>query len=673
MNNLDWIYDLETYPNVFTASFKHAATGTRVLFEVSEWKNELNELVVFLHALRDTNCRLIGFNNVGFDYPIIHYILENAHFQPTVADIYNKAASIIAAPWERRFDSVVWDDDVVIPQIDLFKIHHFDNDARRTSLKILEFNMCSENIEDLPFEPAIPLKFENVPTLIKYNHHDVDETLKFYKHTIPMIEFREQLSEKYGRNFLNHNDTKIGKDYFVIELERLIPNSCYVRDMNNKRVPRQTIRPSINLGDVIFPYIKFRNAEFERVKSWLSNQVITETKGIFKDLSAIVDGFKYDFGAGGIHGSIDSSIVYSDDDYVIYDWDVASYYPNLAIANRLFPEHLSDQFCDIYKDVFEQRRQFAKGTPENAMLKLALNGVYGDSNNKYSPFYDSKYTMSITINGQLLLCVLAELLIDIPNLKMIQINTDGLTVRLPRQHVDHMKSLCKYWETSTHLELESAVYSRMFIRDVNNYIAEYDETGDVKRKGAYEYDREWHQNRSSLIIPKAAEAALVHGVDIREFITNHNNIFDFMLRAKVGRKDGLILVDASGNERRLQNVTRYYIGIDGGELVKISPPTKGAVVGQWKRKNGLSDSEYNNVVNDLNGGCSIDGDFLDALGLPWDERINTKNRSKYITRRTGFNVGYMIAPCNNINDADRNNINFDYYINEAEKLVKPLL
>lgn len=44
---------------------------------------------------------------------------------------------------------------------------------------------------------------------------------------------------------------------------------------------------------------------------------------------------------------------------------------------------------------------YAKGTPENAMLKLALNSVYGDSNNQYSVFYDPMYTMKITVNGQL--------------------------------------------------------------------------------------------------------------------------------------------------------------------------------------------------------------------------------------------------------------------------------
>jgi len=52
------------------------------------------------------------------------------------------------------------------------------------------------------------------------------------------------------------------------------------------------------------------------------------------------------------------------------------------------------------------------------MLKLALNGTFGDSNNIYSVFYDPQFTMAITVNGQLMLCMLAERLMTIPGLAL---------------------------------------------------------------------------------------------------------------------------------------------------------------------------------------------------------------------------------------------------------------
>jgi len=614
----DYVWDIESFPNVFTLSLKEAGTTNRWRFEISHRRNDYDRLVQMIQWLAYTKARMVGFNNVGFDYPVLHFILEHPG-PPTAAQINRKVGQIINVDHSRRFDHIIWDRDRYVEQIDLLKIHHFDNVARFTSLKVLEFNMRSGNIQDLPFAPGSVLTDSQIDTLISYNDHDVDQTEAFYFKSLDQIRFREELSKKYSHNFLNHNDTKIGKDYFIMELERLMPGSCYTT-VDGKRTPRQTWRSSIALRDVIFPYVQFRRPEFQQVHQWLMAQTITETKGVFEKLHCVVDGFQFDFGTGGIHGSVSSRTVTSDADHEIVDIDVTSYYPTLAIANRLHPAHLGEAFCDIYKDVFDQRAMYPKGTPENAMLKLALNGVYGDSNNVYSPFYDPAYTMSITINGQLLLCMLAEYLMDIPDLQMIQVNTDGVTVRIPRTRRPDLQRVMDWWQAFTCLKLEEAIYSRMFIRDVNNYLAEYADGGKVKRKGAYEYKLGWHQNHSALIIPMAAEAALVEGLDVRQFILNHDCLDDFMLRAKIPRNSRLVLITAEG-ERQLQNVTRYYISKSGGSLVKIMPPLAKA-----------PDKE----------------------------------------RRIGIDVGWMVTECNDIRRAVGQDINFEYYIKEAEKLVKPL-
>jgi hypothetical protein len=124
--------------------------------------------------------------------------------------------------------------------------------------------------------------------------------------------------------------------------------------------------------------------------------------------------------------------------------------------------------------LYEQRKTYPKGSAENAMLKLALNGVYGDSNSPFSVFYDPLFTMKITLSGQLLLCVLAEQLLKIDQLQLIQVNTDGLTVRVPRANKHQVDSMRKWWEELTSLELEEALYKTMYIRDCNNYIAVYE-------------------------------------------------------------------------------------------------------------------------------------------------------------------------------------------------------
>jgi hypothetical protein len=609
----DYVYDVETYPNVFTLAVEHAEAPLHWMFEISDLRNDSRQIVEFLQFLKDTDSRMVGFNNLGFDYPVIHTLVRMGHSDANT--LYQKAMAIINSQDEdgSKWMHMVKPSDQFVQQIDLFKIHHFDNRARSTSLKVLEFNMRSDSIEDLPFPVGTVLNREQIEVLKSYNKHDVAQTKAFYHHTLDMIHFREELTRKYQRDFMNHNDTKIGKDYFVMKLEEA-GVACY--DFGPKgRTPRQTKRPVIHLKDAILPWIKFDDPEFTRVLNWLKAQSITETKGVFNDLTATVNGFTFVFGLGGIHGSVESEVIESDDDQVIVDLDVTSYYPNLAITNGFHPAHLGKEFVSIYKHLFEQRKQYPKKSAESAMLKLALNGVYGDSNNQFSIFYDPLFTMSITLNGQLLLCLLAEGLMHIPGLRLIQVNTDGLTVRVPRSHKMLVDLARAAWQSRTGLNLEEAVYKAMMIRDVNSYIGVF-EDGSTKRKGAYEYKVGWHQNAGGLVVPKVAEKVLVEGAPIRETVEQWPDIMDFMLRTKVPRSSHLAIEWDNQPPQKIQNITRYYISEGGGRLFKYMPPLKGKT--EW--------------------------------------------------RKIGVESGWGVQVCNDINDAGKSPVDFDYYVREVEKL-----
>ena len=668
----DVAYDIEVYPNCFTCAVESIRTGQSRVFEISSRKNELGPFKAFIERLRTRGARMVGFNNYGYDYPVVHHLLTDldgiTDAETINRSLFQKSKSIIEAPHFKRFAHVIWDSQHVVQQIDLFKIHHFDNQAKSTSLKMLEFNMRMQDIRDLPFSPETELTDEQIEELVVYNRHDVRATVEFYKHTLPMIRFRESLSAKYDRNFLNHNDTKIGKDYFVQNLERhLGKQACFTRE-GGKRKPRQTKRDRIALTDVIFDYVKFETAPFQAVERWLREQVITETKGVFSDLtldqmrpflkfspvadlpkvqkwlddeaeaemfggeepkqprvnkalrrlSVYNDGVEWVFGTGGIHASIHNARVESTQTRMILDIDVTSMYPSIAIANRVFPNHLSDKFVDIYADMKAQRVKYAKGTPENAMLKLALNGVYGDSNNKFSPFYDPQYTMSITVNGQLSLCMLYEGLRHIEGLELIQANTDGLTFSVDRDRYDEVKAVMVDWESVTGMDLEEAEYEFMHIRDCNNYVAKYAGNNSVKRKGAYEYDIGWHQNHSALVTQKAACANIIDGTDIRDFIECHDNDWDFLLRTKVPRSSYLEGDWGLGLTENYQNISRYYIANDGPELFKVMPPLP-KKPDQW--------------------------------------------------RRMAINKGWKVHICNHFTGIDPDLINYDWYVQEAEKLV----
>jgi len=646
----DLVFDIETYPNLFSICFYNPDKELIRMFEMSAWKNDWNDFQKFVKNCSNGFVRWVGFNNYYFDYQVVHAMLmmfKTGDFtgEQIARAAHKKANELIRSGKDERFSNIIWDNNHIVPQCDLFRIHHFDNMARATSLKVLEFNMRSETIEDLPFDPMLPLKADERSVLLKYNEHDVRETHKFYLKTLSMIRFREQLTEKYGRNFVNFNDTKIGKEYFIMELENA-GVKCFSLD-DDGRKPIQTKRDRIKLRDIIFPYIQFQRPEFNAVLQWLRSQEITQTKGVFtelddlgdlaqyanlktvkkkiKNLNCIIDGFQFDFGTGGIHGSVDATIVEEDKHHAVLDYDVTSLYPSIAIVNEVFPKHLGKKFCSVYAQLKKDRVAYPKGSPENAMLKLALNGVYGDSNNQFSPFYDPQYTMTITINGQLLLCMLAEMYMTVPSAKIIQINTDGITIKVRRDKIAEVEAQNKKWMEITKLDLERADYKKIFIRDVNNYIGQYT-NGKIKAKGAYEWDAlyrpdhpnpdsiTWHKNHSNMVVQMAVTAHLIDGKPIREFIEQHKDPFDFMLRTKVPRTSRLMWGD-----EQIQNTTRYYMSKNGRQLTKVMPPL-------------------------------------------------AKNPEK--ERPIKINDGWKVTPINTMREID--DIDPAWYVQEAEKLVAPL-
>ncbi len=627
MNN-DFAFDEETLPNVFTIAFEHAWMPFRWAFEISPWRNDSREIVAFVRWIASTGGRLVGFNNLGFDYPILHTLMQMG--QSDAGTLYQKAMAIISSQDDEemgRFMHQVKPTDRHIQQIDLFKVHHFDNRARSTSLKALEFAMRSDHVEDMPIAHGTVITQDQLPVLKSYNAHDVSETKKFYHYSLEAIKFREELMVKHpGKDWLNFSDVKIGVEFFMERLEAA-GVQCYTFGPEGRK-PRQTKRASIALRDAILPWIKFEHPEFHRVHQWLLAQTITETKGVFEGVQAAVGGVDFVFGLGGIHASVENEIIRADAETDIVDIDVEGYYPSTAIAQGFRPAHFPEVFSTIYAGLKEERGKHAKGTSTNKALKLAGNGAYGNSNNQFSPLLDPMMTMQTTLNGQLLLCLLVEHLIKIDGLRVVQANTDGITVKCPKVHRAHMASVITWWEGITKLKMEFAEYDMMCIRDVNNYIARYT-NGKVKRIGAYEWKHEkdggrlrWDQNHSCLVVPKVAEKVLLEGAPIRETVERWPDIYDFLSRVKVPRSSRLVhQTEAWGDtDFPLPNTTRYHIAKDGVRLFKIMPPLKG----------------------------------------------------KTESRRIGVESGWNVKVCNDIRDADRGAVDHEYYIREIEKLVNRL-
>lgn len=308
-------------------------------------------------------------------------------------------------------------------------------------------------------------------------------------------------------------------------------------------------------------------------------------------------------------------------------------YPRIAIVNNLYPEHLGPVFCTVYKEDILDVRMAAKMAGDMIIsdgFKLSANSVYGKSKDKHSFLYDPLYTLKTTINGQLMISMLCEKLMSkIEDITMLQVNTDGLTVKIHKKYIDLYYKICNAWEKYTKLNLEYVEYSKMIIGDVNNYIA-VTTKGKVKQKGRLEVDKvvgsepAYHKNNSFKIIPIALNKYFTENIPIETTIYNHTNIYDFCGRQK-------------------------FKGQDYGETHSIINTTKGP---QLKIEKQQQNVRY----------------FISYPGATFIKQY-AKGTQEFI------HVGYQVTIFNQYIEKDIKsyNINYQYYINECNKEIRNII
>ena len=458
------IYDIEVLANCFTYTGYVPSEDKFYQFVIWRDRNDITELCN--HLLRGIYG--VGFNNEAYDYPVLHHIIN--HYQEYVSlsasdivmRIYKKSQDVINMEF-----SAIADKNKFVPQLDLYKMWHYDNKGRSCSLKHLECSMRMDNIEDMPFDHTHWVQNENELNLIlDYNKHDVTATHMFYKITIgetnhtlykgkDKIQLRRDVRSKYKIPCYNYPDVKLGE-------QLLLTLYCNTTKQNSYNVKQlRSPRSSIKIKDCIFPYIEFQTEPFKALKNWLLKQVITSTSGAFSDLpldqieellpfvdkklinkrtktlekiNLLIQGNPVIYGTGGLHHSCSGKYV-SDNQWVILDIDVGSLYPSIGVKNGLYPEHLGPIFAEIYDKNIVSVRLAEKEKPKKDRdpvimegYKLAANGAYGKSGEESSFLYDPKYTMSTTINGQLLLSMLLEEILMKSKSILLQGNTKELVL-----------------------------------------------------------------------------------------------------------------------------------------------------------------------------------------------------------------------------------------------------
>ena len=600
-----WVMDYETLSNCFTGVFEHYKTTERKIFVVHDLRNDLDSFISFLEENINNREWHISYNGLAFDGQVTHYIIDNHFLWSDLSGceiaqiIYKYAQRCIQKSNAKEFsDYPQW--KMQIGQIDVFKLHHWDNPAKRSSLKWIQYSMDWENILDMPIHHETEIKTqEEIDIILEYCINDVRSTKEIYNRSKSQVGLRKELTATYDINMFSASEPRISKEIFGYYLSRSL--NIPMRNLKQMRTHRDTIK----VKDIILPYVSFTSPEFKLLHERFKSLEIdaSKLKGSFK-YHIDYKNVKTHFGLGGAHGAAAKGVYESSEDMIIMSSDVTSFYPNLAIKNQWSPGHFpKEAFCNQYEWFFEERKKIPKSNPMNYVYKIILNSTFGLSNDVNSFFYDPELCMKITINGQLTLMMLYEQIMEgIPGAVALLQNTDGVETIIPREHYDLYMQICEEWEEKTNLNLEHDEYQKLVLSDVNNYIGvnnyiDVDITkfrevkqslphylfkvkndkfsyAPVKLKGRFDFHNlQLHKNKSKLVIPKAIYAFFVKNILPEDYLEQNKNILDYCIGGKSKgnwQQVARYVKDGKYTEDKLQKINRYFISKDGVKIVKVN-------------------------------------------------------------------------------------------------------
>ena len=374
----------------------------------------------------------------------------------------------------------------------------------KDSLKTKEGFMGNDIREtEVDFNINRKLTAKEMRQTVKYNIHDVEQTIEVFRRNKYLYDSQIQLIETFGMPLELISSTQAQLTANILECRKMEHNDEFDID----------IVPTLHLK------------KYKKAQEWFENPENLDYK---KSFSMDVCGVPHQYGWGGLHGCPEEPLHIKGR---MFHVDVNSYYPSQIIRYDFMTRNSNNP--ERYTEIYHYRLKLkAEGKKkEQAPYKIVLNGAYGMMKDKYSSAYDPKMANNICINGQLMLTDLLEHLE--PYIKLIQSNTDGLIVQVEDDEaaVEKFKSICHRWEHRTGMGLGFDEITEIYQKDVNNYIFRF-ASGKLERKGAYVMELD-DLNYDLPIVNKALVDYMMNDVPVEKTINSCDTIKEFQKIVKV--------------------------------------------------------------------------------------------------------------------------------------------
>jgi hypothetical protein len=437
----------------------------------------------------------------------------------------------------------------------------------RVGLKTMQVTMHYKNVYEYEGDFDSPIRIEDIDQMISYNINDVESTEELLNRLKDQIELRLFIEQEHGIDCLSMDSVKMAETFL---LEKYSERSGIPKNViKEMRSPMDYIP----LKDVILPFIKYKNPKLQDVLEDMKKQIVYSKERKSYEKKFVLSNVVYSVGVGGIHSIHTPQIFLPKDDEHIGHADVTSMYPSFLIKYQWGPRHLGKLFCDIFSEIYDERVE-AKRTGQkvkNLFLKIVLNSPTGKMQQEVSWMYDPFNVFKIRINGQLVLLMLVDRLLEL-GCEIIQVNTDGVVYRAKNQLREGIERAIHEVETITQLMFEVDEYEAFYQYAINDYFGVekgYSESHDpklIEKKGMFITDTKLGKGLAPVVIPKAVINYFLTKQPVDEFIVKDPDIRDFLMSQAVDKKFKVV-----HGEKHIQRINRFYASTDGPYLYKVDP------------------------------------------------------------------------------------------------------
>lgn len=406
------------------------------------------------------------------------------------------------------------------------------------SLKIYGGRLHAKRMQDLPLDPSgrvcddSPLEVDGEiitdpvrkrAALRRYCANDLQTTFLVADGLREQVNLRRVMSAELGESVLSKSDAQIAEVVLkkrVFEATGVTPRKWGISYKRFAYVPPEHIKFATPQLQQMLESV--RTADFKIMPSGH----VKEPPEM--DIVIEIGTSRYKMGLGGLHSQEKEVSHYADEETLLRDIDVRSYYPNMILNMGMYPDSMGPHFLQAYRDILTERlaAKDAGDKVKDAVLKITLNGTFGKTSSKFSTLYNPKMMVYTTITGQLSILMLIEAL-ERFGIPVVSANTDGIVVKAKRTHEEKLRKIVKVWERVTNLETEESDYLSIHSRDVNSYIA-IKTDGKAKTKGFFAKAGLQKNPQNEICVDAVIEhltkgAKIEHVIwdckDIRKFVT----------------------------------------------------------------------------------------------------------------------------------------------------------